>query len=269
MTAGPPVRLVALHPVGLDSRVWELVPGLGRLAPGRGPTSCSLTALDLPGHGSRPPVEGPPELERLADEVARALAGRQAGARTVLVGLSLGGMVAQLTAARHPELVDGLVLADTVAWASPPLRRAVEARAERTLAGGLEAVLDETEERWFSAGFRRAHAGTVARVRRWLAGAEPVAHAWTWRAIGAFDARPFLPALRIPALVVCGAADRSTPPAASRELAALIPGARYAELAGAGHLAPLERPEAFAGLIAEALAPGGPLAAPGPRPVGN
>ncbi|UED87507.1 alpha/beta fold hydrolase [Streptomyces profundus] len=261
MTADASVRLVALHPVGLDSRVWELVPGLGRLASGRAGTSPSCTALDLRGHGSGPLADGPPELERLADDVARTLAAWPTGPRTVLVGLSLGGMVAQLTAARHPELVAGLVLADTVAWASPPLRRAVEARAERTLAGGLAAVVDETEERWFSAGFRRRHPERVARVRGWLAAAEPRAHAWTWRAIGAFDARPALPELRQPTLVVCGGADRSTPPAASRELAALIPGARYAELAGAGHLAPLERPDEFTGLLAEALTPGGLLAA--------
>ena len=60
--------------------------------------------------------------------------------------------------------------------------------------------------------------------------------------------------------MVCGSADRSTPPSAGRELASLIPGARYAELPGAGHLAPLERPDAFADLVAGALAPDGLLA---------
>jgi 3-oxoadipate enol-lactonase len=56
-------------------------------------------------------------------------------------------------------------------------------------------------------------------------------------------------AIRVPTLVVCGAEDRVTPPALSHELTQLIPGARYAEIANAGHLTNLERPDAFNTLV--------------------
>jgi 3-oxoadipate enol-lactonase len=53
----------------------------------------------------------------------------------------------------------------------------------------------------------------------------------------------------VPTLVVCGAEDRVTPPTLSRALTQLIPGARYEEIANAGHLTNLERPEAFNALV--------------------
>ena len=65
---------------------------------------------------------------------------------------------------------------------------------------------------------------------------------------------PRLGGLRNRTLVVCGALDQTTPPALARELAALIPGAVYREIPGAGHCPMLEQPEALVALMREFLA---------------
>ena len=55
--------------------------------------------------------------------------------------------------------------------------------------------------------------------------------------------------IRVPTLVLCGSEDKVTPPALSRELTHLIPGARYEEIGRSGHLSNLEQPEAFNTLV--------------------
>ena len=65
------------------------------------------------------------------------------------------------------------------------------------------------------------------------------------RAIAAFDRRDALPAIGVPVLCIAGAHDRTAPPAVLRGMAARIPHATVHEIAGAGHLAPLEQPREF------------------------
>jgi pimeloyl-ACP methyl ester carboxylesterase len=65
------------------------------------------------------------------------------------------------------------------------------------------------------------------------------------------DSTGFLPEIGIPALVVVGDRDVLTPPADSEAMAAAIPGAKLVTIPGAGHLAPMERPKAVAGALAE------------------
>jgi 3-oxoadipate enol-lactonase len=240
-------RLVLLHPVGLGAAMWDLVPGLD------GPDR-ELVAPDFRGHGDAARPAGPFSLDDLADDVADVLAALPPGPPTVLIGLSLGGMVAPLVADRLPERVDGLVLADTIPGAGDHMRRVVGDRADRCETGGMAAVLDETVERWFTAEFRRDHPDTVAAVSSWLCAADPLVHAWTWRAIGEFDGRPALARQSAPVLVVCGGADVSTPPVVARTIVRVAPSATYAEIPGAAHLAPIERPAEFAGLVGDFLA---------------
>jgi 3-oxoadipate enol-lactonase len=63
------------------------------------------------------------------------------------------------------------------------------------------------------------------------------------------DQRDRAAAIDVPTLVVCGSEDKVTPPALSRDLAELIPGAQYAEIERAGHLANLERPDEFNAVV--------------------
>ena len=121
---------VLLHGVGLDRSVWE---PLTDLIGGR----YDVVALDLPGHGSRPPVSAGITLSDLADGVTESI---PAGAH--VVGFSLGALVAQHLAVHRPGLVRTLTCVSSVCNRTPDERTAVLARlqvAEAALAARAEA----------------------------------------------------------------------------------------------------------------------------------
>ncbi len=202
-------------------------------------------AWDMPGHGGSSPLE----IVSI-DSLAAALAGflAQAGLdRPVLVGHSLGGMVAQRLLALQPQAVRALVLAQTsAAFGSrdPAWGEAfVAARlgpldAGHTMAGLADGmVADMVGDAPDPAGVslaRWCHAHTPDSTYRDMV-----------RALPGFDMREALRRITAPTLVLAGSRDHDAPPAGMRRMAARIPGATYAELPGAGHLAYLEQPAAF------------------------
>jgi 3-oxoadipate enol-lactonase len=232
--------LVLLHPVGLDGSFWGGLPGA--LAPHR-----RVLSLDLAGHGRSPAVSGKRPIEDYADDVAATL--RQAGAgRATVVGLSFGGMVAQVLALRHPDLVEALMpcgcggsFPDTVR----PILRERGLAAERD---GMAAIVEPTIERWFTPGFRGDPA--VARVRARLLADDVAGWSAGWHAIAGLDATPHLGALGIPVLVLAGEKDVATPPAmAENTVARAITGARFAVLPEAPHMMQIEAEAAFTAAV--------------------
>jgi 3-oxoadipate enol-lactonase len=83
-----------------------------------------------------------------------------------------------------------------------------------------------------------------------MAAIDPAAFRIGAEAVWLADQRDRAEAIRAPTLVLCGTEDRVTPPALSRELTHLIPGARYEQIDRAGHITNLERPEEFNTLVA-------------------
>ena len=244
--AAPTVLL--LHSLGTDSRLWHGV--AARLG-----TRVRCAALDLAGHGlSSPPDELPGPPEESADARAGGLRGYARDAlatldalgaeRASIVGLSIGGLVAQRLALDAPERVAALVLACTAARIGDPVRYA--ARIDAVRAGGIEAIADAQLERWFSAGFVARSPSAVAGVRRMLVGQDVAGYLAGCAALAGADLTDELGGIGAPTLCLAGAEDRSTPPAALAALAERIPGAAFETLRGAGHLPCLERPAAFA-----------------------
>jgi 3-oxoadipate enol-lactonase len=87
-----------------------------------------------------------------------------------------------------------------------------------------------------------------------MARIDPAAYRIGADAVWLADQRDRAAAIRVPTLVVCGAEDNVTPPALSRELAELIPAARYEQIDSAGHLSNLEQPPTFNRLVDEFIA---------------
>lgn len=229
--------LVLLHAAGLDHRMWDETSAAWR------ELGYDTVALDLPGHGAAPAPHAGFTLDDLADDVLARLP--SGDGPFVLVGVSLGGMVAQLCALRGTAAVAGLVLANTMAQPAPPMRDALRDRASRTEERGMAGMVDETVDRWFSPDARERVPELVARVREWLAGADTAVNAGTWRAIADLAPLEHLPKLDVPVLVVSGSADASVPAAVTGEMCAALPDVRHVELAGVGHLAPVEVAERF------------------------
>jgi pimeloyl-ACP methyl ester carboxylesterase len=228
---GPP--LVLVHGAGGTLAHWPRA--LRELAGRR------VVALDLPGHGASPP----PAAASIRD-AARAvldLADALGVARFVAAGHSMGGAIALALALEHPDRIAGLVLVGTGARlrVAPAV---LEATASGPVSADAAAAIAASS---FGAG---APAPLVAGYARDLAGTAPGVLHGDLAACDRFDAMDRLAAIACPALVACGDEDRLTPPKYARYLAEGIPGARLVVLAGAGHLAPLERPDACAAAVA-------------------
>lgn len=239
---GAPVLL--LHGIGGNRRNWDA--DLPELAARR-----DVWAPDLRGYGDSDSHPGPAPLrfEDLITDAARALAA--IGAPAHVVGLSMGGLLAQALAARHPESVRSLVLVACRPGDAPvhPGERGeaflrdrlgpIEAGGPEALAASLIPALAGPEA---SPAARAALRDSILRLR--VPDYVAVLRA---RSAAAPVAEPA--AFRLPVLVVGGGADRLAPPEQMRALAAAIPGARLALVPGAGHLVNLEAPVAFRDLL--------------------
>lgn len=169
-----------------------------------------------------------------------------------LVGTSMGGMIALEAARQSPARVRSLALLATSARPDTP-----ELLKLRGDAIGLfeQGRVREVLQANLGFAFHPAHAAALAAdylamVER--AGA-PQLIAQNRAVMARADLRPTLPGIRCPTLVACGRDDRLTPPEHSQEIAAAIPGARLAVIAGARHLTQLESPALFNAHVAAFL----------------
>ncbi|HEY8486068.1 MAG TPA: alpha/beta fold hydrolase [Limnochordales bacterium] len=245
MTLSVRVRMhrpvVLLHAFPLSHRMWDdQVEALHR-------EGFSPIAPDLPGFGESP-LQGHPDIGAFAQAALEALDRLQV-ARAAWVGLSMGGYVLMRVLAMAPERVAAAVFADTRAEGDAPeaLRRRFD-QAARVAAEGVGALVEGFLELALGATTRRERPQVAQRVRAIIQANGPAAvvhalHAMARRP----DSTELLARLSVPSLVLVGQEDALTPPAVAREMARRIPGCRYVELAGVGHLANLEDPERFNG----------------------
>lgn len=190
---------------------------------------------DLRGTGRSDQPPGPYDLETLAADLDAVLA--DAGVRTVhVVGAGLGGAIA-LTAARESTRVETLTLFGTAlrgtAFDLEPLFAPPDDR--EAIRSSLETVL--------SPAFQAAHPAVVDGIVDWRADGDATQDGWTaqCQALTAFDASDWAYEITQPALVIHGTNDTLVSPDAGRELTGSLPRGEYESLAGAGHLAYIER----------------------------
>lgn len=224
--------LVFANSLGTDLRIWDpLLPhlsGIGR-----------VVRYDKRGHGLTDLTQPPYSIGQLAADL-KALVDHLGLDRFILAGVSIGGMIAQDFAAKHPEQVLGLVLCDTAPKIGDPAMW--EARIETIGKIGLEGIADAVMERWFSPTFHRTRAVDLAGWRNLLIRTTEDGYCGCCAAIRDADLTAGTKAIAAPALVVCGEADGATPPDLVRACAALMPNARFELIAEAGHIPSLEQP---------------------------
>jgi len=169
--------------------------------------------------------------------------------RAAIVGMSIGGVIAQELTRQRPELVAALVLCDTAAKIGTD-----ESWDERIAAverGGIESVADPILERWFTPEFRSQRVAEFAGFRAMLTRTPKEGYLAACGALKRADLRPYAGAIEAPTLCLVGDQDGSTPVALVRQTAGLIKGSRFEIIEGAGHLSNVEKPAAVARLIAE------------------
>lgn len=229
----PPLLL--LPPLGADARFYS--PLLAEL---------EVEAWTADVH----PDPAAPTLSQVADRLASAI--RATVDRPVAVlGVSLGGLVAQHLAAAHPGLVSKLVLADTVVSYPSAMRDMWASRAEVVSADGTEAIVEATLDTWYGPS-RSARLEEICRAQ--VLATEAATYARACRALRDADTSAVLDAIEAPTLVLCGDQDAPVFVSASTQLAErLSPGAGVTWLAGAHHASLLEQPQAAARAITQHL----------------
>lgn len=202
-------------------------------------------AWNMPGYGLSPLIE-PYTMARAADALD-SLITELRSATTVIIGHSLGGMVAQEFVGAYPGRCQGLVLSGT----SPAFGKADGNWQQEFLAARLKPLDDgrtmaEVAARLVPTMLGESVApGCAEQARALMAAVPPATYRAAMRALVGFDRRARLGDISVPTLVLAGERDGNAPPAVMRRMAEKIAGAQYVELAGAGHLANMEQPAAF------------------------
>ncbi len=244
--AGPRTVLF-LHGIGGNRE--SFADELPRLA-----TSWRALAWDMPGYGASPAIV-PLTFEALAQAVVAVLDAERAE-KAVLVGHSLGGMIAQETAARFPQRVSGLVLfATSAAFGGKDASFKNEFLAQRLAPLDAGKTMPEIAEE-LTKGLFGPNPPEAAR-RRAIASMAAIPAA-SYRAalecIVTFNRLDDLARIACPTLVLAAEHDRLAPPKTMERMAARIPGAAYRCITGAGHLANFEQTSAFADVLDDFLA---------------
>ena len=185
------------------------------------------------------------------DAIARRIL-ETAPPRFALAGLSMGGYIALAILRAAPERVSRLALFDTGARADLP-EQSQRRKAQIELArSGRFPEIPETLWPLFVHKDRHGDAKLKEAVLQMAEETGPDAFIRQQMAIMSRpDARPDLPRIKCPTLVLVGEADQLTPPALSEEMAAAIPGSRLLVVPGSGHLSTLEQPEAVSKAMVE------------------
>ncbi|MBG9386465.1 alpha/beta fold hydrolase [Caenimonas aquaedulcis] len=232
------------HALGCDLTMWDGV--AAQLAP-----SFTVLRYDQRGHGQSPMVPGPFSIEDMADDAA-ALIAAQADGPVHFVGLSMGGMVAQALAARHPQRVASIVVANSSSLYDDAARAMWQARIDTVKASGMTAISDGAMQRWFTPEFRQDRDGAVrvAALRAVLEASDAGAYADACDAVSRIDFTASNARIACPVLVIGGTRDEATPMAMSEAIRGAIAGAELAAI-HAAHLSAVEKPAEFARLVAE------------------
>lgn len=225
--------LVFLHGVGGGHHAWE------RQLPYFGGLGYPSHAWDQPGYGYSPIVE-PYDLEHVSAALARLIQGLS-DAPVVLVGHSMGGLIAQEAYVRYPKLIKALALCFT----SPAFAGGGSDFSKQFIAARV-GPLDQGKTMADIAAQLIPAMGSNSRLaEQIMASVPPETYRKAVHLLTTFDRKKELASIRVPTLVIAGSDDKTAPPSMMERMAQKIPGAEYVLLDGCGHLGPVDQPDAF------------------------
>ena len=241
-TRGLGPTIVLIPAIGLPKEFWD--PVIAELE-----SHYRCIAMEVRGHGESDVPGQPFDMDDLSDDVIE-LVRAIGGGKAIVGGCSMGGQIAQGVGVKAPELLNGIFISNTGYLRDDKIRAVMEARAVAA-ENGMPGPIWTTLNRWFDAAYQKAHPEHVSLAHNWLINADPIVHAWSWRAIKGLPYAERLRSLKVPALAIAGGHDQSSGASEVEAMAKALPNCMYRECKDAGHLSPLEQPAQYAAFLKE------------------
>jgi 3-oxoadipate enol-lactonase len=228
-----------INSLGTDFRIWnEVVESLNDYG--------NILLFDKRGHGLSDIVTDTKGLNNFADDAAMLLKHLQI-TKCIVIGLSVGGMIAQILASRLPQQIEKLILCDTrhkigneEIW---------NTRIQQVKEHGMQSISEGVMQRWFTADFRETQAIKVTGYQNMLERTPALGYIQTCEAIRDADLTEVARQIKIPTLCIAGSEDKSTTPEEVKNLADLIEGSKYEIIEGSGHIPCVDNPAVLSKLI--------------------
>ena len=233
---GAPVVMLS-HSLGSSLSMW--VPQVGVLE-----TDYQVLRYDTRGHGATDASPGPYTLDQLGDDAISLL--DTLGIEEVhWVGLSMGGMIGQCVVLKEPTRLRSLALCDTSALLPKEAQPLWQERIDRAREKGMEALVQETMERWFTPSYLSRNLPGARLIREHFLATPVTGYIGCSEAIRGLNYLGRLSEIRMPTLIIVGEEDPGTPVASAKAMHARIKGSRLVVLPSAAHLSNVEQSEAF------------------------
>jgi 3-oxoadipate enol-lactonase len=167
-------------------------------------------------------------------------------------GLSMGGATALGLAEKHPDRFDRIVVCDSPCQSTAASTQQWEERIAVAEKQGIEALVEPTLARWFPPETLAANPPHIDKVRRMIRATPAKGFIGCAAALAHHDYAAAVATVTRPVLFMAGEKDGVTP-VAMRKLSAALPGSRYVELPGAGHISNMDQPRAFTEVLRDFL----------------
>lgn len=235
--------IVFSNSLGADVSMWT--PQLAAFA-----SRYRVLRYDTRGHGHSDAPKGSYTIEQLTGDVL-GLLDELSIARAHFCGISMGGITGVALAARYPDRVDRIVLANTAAKIGSD--EVWVPRADKARNGGMASLADAVLPRWFTQAFIERETLMYAQIRDVFVHTDNEGYASNCDALRIADLRGETYNIRARTLVISGTHDVAATTQQGKELTASIDGARYVEF-DASHITNIELPDAFNRTVLDFLA---------------
>lgn len=208
-----------------------------------------ILRYDLRGHGKTEATQGDYSLPMLMNDLVGLWEALHIE-RSSLVGLGLGGAIAIGMGIEHPDRLDRLMPCCCRAVMTPDFAAMWPKFVETVKRHGMEGMVEQTVQRWFTDDFKAANPQVLDNVRRMIRGTSPAGYYGVIAAFLTLDFSAGLKRISVPTLFVSGADDRlGGPPPIMAELAAAVPGGRHVSVPHAAHIANIQNPDGFNAIL--------------------
>ena len=241
--SGPVVTLS--HSLATDLSMWDLQMAVLK-------SGYRVLRYDTRGHGGTDAPEGPYTLEQLAED-AKALLQALGIPKTHFMGISMGGMIGQILALKTAGMLRTLILCDTSSRIPEEALPVWEERIGLAQKQGMDALVEPTMERWFTASFRGKPISVLEKIRDMIRTTPLKGYVGCSRAIMKLNLTERLSEIALPTLIVVGEEDPGTPVAASQAIHKQIKGSELVILKSAAHLSNIEQQDAFNTVVLDFL----------------